>query len=174
MKWKKIAIGLLFLCSLAIDGKAQSVLQSGVLGSGGGISTANGITMYATLGQATIGRTMKEKIASIGFWYLRRFPAAVPVDQVPTSVKGSFDISAGYPNPFSDRSSFQIRLPRPGRLLVRVYDLYGRIVQTLIDREEGAGVVSIFLLSAGLESGRYFIHAMLDNEPRISNIIIIK
>jgi hypothetical protein len=174
MIWKIPANVLLLLIALGCPGKAQNVLQSGVVGSGGGISTANGKILYATLGQPAIGKAQKDKVASIGFWYMRKFPAAVAVDRFENQGGTSFDLSAGYPNPFSVSSQFQIQVPKSGRLVVSVFDLYGRLVRTLLDRDENAGVVTIFLSSAGLESGRYFIHALLGSEPRISSIVVIK
>ncbi len=65
------------------------------------------------------------------------------------------------PNPFSSRTSLRFDLPRPGPIVLRVYDVSGRGVRTLADGEFAAGSHTLDWDGrddggAPLEAGLYF------------------
>ena len=60
-----------------------------------------------------------------------------------------------FPNPFSERSSFDVTDPGEGDITIRVYDVAGRLVATLADRRYDAGVHS-FEWNGSDRSGRRF------------------
>ena len=43
------------------------------------------------------------------------------------------------PNPFSERTSFQYSVGTPSRVTLRVYDVAGRLVRTIVDRHHVPG-----------------------------------
>jgi hypothetical protein len=47
-----------------------------------------------------------------------------------------------WPNPFAGRTSLSLALPQSGRTTVRIYDLAGRLVRTVLDEVRPAGVVN--------------------------------
>jgi hypothetical protein len=86
--------------------------------------------------------------------FAERHEAALP-DARPT-------LAATAPNPFRDRTTLHVHLPTAGPVRVRLFDVQGRLVETLLDRrlEEGAHEIQVDgrHLSAGvywcsLESG---------------------
>ncbi len=68
--------------------------------------------------------------------------ASVEIRQRPrvrvTTTIGNIKLS-NYPNPFSDITKFQIYLPQDTRIVFKVYDLDGRLLQTLRDADYLAG-----------------------------------
>jgi hypothetical protein len=48
-------------------------------------------------------------------------------------------LHAGYPNPFRDHTTVGFDVPRPGRVMIRVYDVRGARVRTLADNRVPAG-----------------------------------
>ena len=55
-----------------------------------------------------------------------------------------FDLKQNEPNPFNPTTIIRYYVPAGGgRVVVRVYDLNGRLVSTLVDREESAGEKSV-------------------------------
>jgi hypothetical protein len=44
-----------------------------------------------------------------------------------------------YPNPFNPMTRLAFELPRDGRAVVRIHDLTGRVVRTLVDGQREAG-----------------------------------
>ncbi|MBA4378619.1 MAG: hypothetical protein C0395_08240, partial [Gemmatimonas sp.] len=56
-----------------------------------------------------------------------------------TEVSGNLSISALEPNPFNPRTSFEIFVPRSGRVEVHIYDQMGRHIRNLLDAPLPAG-----------------------------------
>jgi len=62
-------------------------------------------------------------------------PPATGIDPPgnPAGIPVAFDVSAPYPNPFRDASTFAFTLPEAGRVRIDIFDVSGRLVQTLAD-----------------------------------------
>jgi parallel beta-helix repeat protein len=54
-----------------------------------------------------------------------------------------FDLSQNYPNPFNPSTTIQYQLPTTGNVSIKIYDMLGREVATLMDRPQEAGYYSI-------------------------------
>ncbi len=52
----------------------------------------------------------------------------------------AFLLHAAYPNPFNPRTQLRFDLPRAGRVALRIYDVRGRLVRTLVDEVLPAAV----------------------------------
>ena len=52
-------------------------------------------------------------------------------------------LSQNYPNPFSSPTTIELRLERRGRATLKVYDMMGRRVKTLLDRELQPGIYKL-------------------------------
>ena len=57
-------------------------------------------------------------------------------------IPAKFYVSDNYPNPFNPTTSFYIDVPESGNLLVKVYDVNGRLVKELLNTHVEAGRVS--------------------------------
>ncbi len=66
-----------------------------------------------------------------------------------------FVLSRNYPNPFADRTTFEYSLPETQPVRVRVYDLLGRVVATLVDEVQPAGTYRVTFEASGLSNGVY-------------------
>jgi len=60
---------------------------------------------------------------------------AVTTTRVPTTL----ELLGARPNPFDASTDIAFRLPAPGRVSVRIYDVSGRLVRTLVDGTRPAG-----------------------------------
>jgi len=71
--------------------------------------------------------------------------------------------AAVYPNPFNPEGTLTFSTSRPGRIMVRLFDIQGRLVRTLMDELARAGRHEVRIdgrdaQGAALASGVYFIH----------------
>jgi hypothetical protein len=82
-------------------------------------------------------------------------------NQIPTE----YMLSQNYPNPFNPNTRIQYFIPADVFVTLKIYDLYGREVETLINKQQEAGMYSITWQAnsnpGGLSSGVYYyrLHA---------------
>lgn len=68
----------------------------------------------------------------------------------------TFYLHANYPNPFNPSTTFSYSLPSKAYVSLKVYDVMGREVATVVSREMTAGNYSQQWNADGLSSGMYF------------------
>ena len=51
-----------------------------------------------------------------------------------------FHVSENYPNPFNPETAFVVSVPKPGKLTVQIFNLYGRLVRTLSEGRISPGI----------------------------------
>ena len=68
----------------------------------------------------------------------------------------SFQLDQNYPNPFNPSTTITFDLPRAGFTSLKVYDLLGNELRTLVSGELSAGVHQSRFEGTGLASGVYF------------------
>lgn len=71
---------------------------------------------------------------------------------LPSSVK----LNPNYPNPFNATTTVKYALPDAGPVKIEIYDLLGRMVETLVDEEKQAGRHQVVWDASGYSSGVYF------------------
>jgi len=80
----------------------------------------------------------------------------VAVEKTIESLPAEFQLSQNYPNPFNPATMIELSIPTAGRVSLKVYDILGREVLTLVDEEKPAGVFRIKFDASEMASGVYF------------------
>ncbi len=88
----------------------------------------------------------------------RTSQAALPVAQTKQSVPANYELANAYPNPFNPSTVISYQLPVASKVGLRIYDLLGREVATLVNEEQPAGThnFQFSILNYQLSSGVYF------------------
>ena len=63
---------------------------------------------------------------------------------------------SNYPNPFVGRSIIKYELPYDSRVSIKVYDVMGRVVSTLVDGEKRAGIYTVEFKSAANNGSLFY------------------
>jgi len=63
---------------------------------------------------------------------------------------------SNYPNPFNPQTTIRYQLPKAGHVKLQVFDLSGRLVQTLVDENQPTGEYSKIWNAENVSSGIYF------------------
>jgi hypothetical protein len=75
---------------------------------------------------------------NIGLYFVYTIAGVEPVSNVPVSARTA--VQKVFPNPFNPSTTIEFSIPQAGRASVRVFDLQGRMVATLMEGDLGAGV----------------------------------
>ncbi len=70
-------------------------------------------------------------------------------------VPAVFALHPNYPNPFNPATTIAYELTQASGVRLVVYDLFGRVVRTLVEKHQGAGRHTVVFEAGGLASGTY-------------------
>jgi hypothetical protein len=87
-----------------------------------------------------------------------RFEFSTAVASVPewNGLPRQYSLSQNYPNPFNPATTIVAELPAAGIVTVKVYDMLGREINTVVNRHLPAGLHQFQLNASMLSSGIYF------------------
>lgn len=77
---------------------------------------------------------------------------------------GKFDLSQNYPNPSNPKCKINFEMPVNGLVNIKVYDIIGREVLTLLDETREADYYTIEFDGSNLASGVYFYRIIAQGE----------
>jgi hypothetical protein len=94
--------------------------------------------------------------------------------QGPVAVPKDFVLSQNYPNPFNPTTVINYQLPFTSRVVVKVYDMLGREVATLVNEVKSAGYYSVDFNASALSSGIYFYRITAGAFTQSKQMMLIK
>ncbi len=107
----------------------------------------------ATAAGTTIGSTGFRNVYALAI----RGAVAVRVDDRPTaSLPDKFALHQNYPNPFNPSTTIHFALPRQSFVTLKIYNLSGEEVATLVEKNLAAGFHQVNWAAGELSSGVYF------------------
>ncbi len=68
----------------------------------------------------------------------------------------AFQLRQNYPNPFNSMTNIQFSIPKPGYVSLKIYDILGREVNTLVSKFQKAGIGTVHFDAKDLANGIYF------------------
>ncbi|GMU96613.1 peptidoglycan DD-metalloendopeptidase family protein [Ignavibacterium album] len=71
------------------------------------------------------------------------------------SIPENFALMQNYPNPFNPTTVISFKVPEPAFVQLKIYDMLGNEITTLVDEEKSAGEYHQFFDAYGLSSGVY-------------------
>jgi poly(3-hydroxybutyrate) depolymerase len=97
-----------------------------------------------------------------------------PVVEVEVSVPDKFSLSQNYPNPFNPATSIRFRIADFGFVSLKVYDLLGREVATLVNEEKPAGSYEVSFDASQLSSGVYIYRLTAGSFSATNKMTLLK
>ncbi len=86
----------------------------------------------------------------------------------------SFMLLQNYPNPFNPATTIEYRLSKQTYVKLKVYDILGREVETLVNGEKSAGDYFVTFNAANLPSGIYFYKIDAGKYSLVKKLILLK
>jgi len=85
-----------------------------------------------------------------------------------------FSLSQNYPNPFNPSTVIKYQLPISSQVTLKVYDVLGDEVATLVNEEKPTGFYEVELNASRLSSGFYIYKITAGNFSSTKKMILIK
>jgi hypothetical protein len=78
------------------------------------------------------------------------------VENISPTIPDHYFLSQNYPNPFNPSTTIEYALPQALHVELKVYNVSGSEVQTLVNGKQAAGTYRVRFDSQGLPGGVYF------------------
>jgi hypothetical protein len=92
------------------------------------------------------------------------------IENIPTN----FSLAQNYPNPFNPSTTIQFSLPKSGEVTLKIYNLLGEEVKTLVNEFREIGNHSVQYNANNLSSGIYFYRLQAGSFNQVKKMILIK
>ena len=119
-----------------------------------------------------IGGTTDWATGDSSVWeYDPEFPTNIVNEiKIPTE----FLLSQNYPNPFNPSTKIKYSVPQSANVIIKVFDILGNEIETLVNEEKPAGTFEITWHSANLPSGVYFYQLKSGSFAETKKMILLK
>ena len=95
---------------------------------------------------------------------------SVDKEKIPTD----FELFNNYPNPFNPETKISYQMPVTSYISVKVFDILGREVRTLVDGIKKAGMYTIDFNGSELPSGIYFYRLQAGSFTETKKLVLVK
>ncbi|MGE5847848.1 MAG: T9SS type A sorting domain-containing protein [Ignavibacteria bacterium] len=83
-------------------------------------------------------------------------------------------LDQNYPNPFNPTTTINYQIPEAGWVMIKIYDVLGREIRTLVNEEKKSGRYQVKFNAADLASGIYLYKMQAGNFVSIKKLILMK
>ena len=114
------------------------------------------------------------------FWENFKFELIEYSVQSPVDVRESpsvpihINLQQNYPNPFNPTTTISYQLPKSSFVKLTIYDVSGRLIETLVDEKKNAGYYSIQWDASQFSSGVYIYRIQADGFSAVKKCLLIK
>ncbi|NOS83797.1 MAG: T9SS type A sorting domain-containing protein [Ignavibacteria bacterium] len=91
-----------------------------------------------------------------------------------TEIASEYKLKQNYPNPFNPTTKIEFSIPENGNVSVKVYDLSGKLVKTLVNSFVMSGNHSVDFNGDGLSSGIYLYELKTEGFTETKKMMLIK
>lgn len=102
--------------------------------------------------------------ADITEFVKENFSPAEKLSEIPEE----FDLKQNYPNPFNPTTNIAYDLPQSGKVTLKVYNMLGQLVQTVVDERQKAGAYTFRWDAAQYSSGTYLLRIEFNGDDKTS------
>lgn len=107
--------------------------------------------------------------------YVRAYQLVTNVaEENSNQIPSSFSLSQNYPNPFNPSTVIKYSVAKAGHVLLRVYDLLGKEVTTLVNQDQHSGYYSVNFDAENLPAGVYIYTISSGNFTQSKKLVLMK
>ncbi|HTX18840.1 MAG TPA: T9SS type A sorting domain-containing protein [Bacteroidota bacterium] len=109
-----------------------------------------------------------------GVWKIPLWEFPMRVGETEARIPATFRLFQNYPNPFNPSTTIEYQLPVNSHVTLKIYDLLGREVAALVDKNETAGDKSVTFDAGRLSSGVYFYRLDAGAHHDVKKLLLLK
>ena len=98
----------------------------------------------------------------------------VGVEKTNDVIPSQYVLEQNYPNPFNPTTKITYSIPHAGDVKLTVFDLLGRQVAVLVNKDQNAGNYSIDFTASNYASGLYFYQLVSGNKVMTKKMMLLK
>lgn len=96
-------------------------------------------------------------MAGTPYKLIKSFSTSVDENRDLNNYVKEYSLFQNYPNPFNTTSTITYQIPKSGKVSLKIYDLRGQLIGTLVNQKQDAGVHKIEWDASNLSSGVYIV-----------------
>ncbi|MBI5476577.1 MAG: carboxypeptidase-like regulatory domain-containing protein [Ignavibacteriales bacterium] len=96
------------------------------------------------------------------------------IKDVKNTVPTEYSLDQNYPNPFNPITEIRYGLPEKAHVSLKIYDLLGRELITLVNETQNAGFKSVSFDANDLPSGMFFYKLQAGNITKVKKMLLIR
>ncbi len=178
--WQNIIFGdFYFITSLAAAG---DYVLAGTAGGGTYLTVNNGLN-WTHVNNGMLPLQVNSLLVSNDFVFAgtagqsvwkRPLSEIIGIKNISSSIPKSFMLYQNCPNPFNPTTKIKFSLPKNSNVAIKIYDITGREVSTLINEKLNAGTYIVDWDASNFASGVYFYSLQTDNFTETKKLVLIK
>lgn len=148
-------------CHRSIENGSSPIFKSGIDLS---------ITNWSENSDIALANSLMRYYGPNGLWW----NTITNVKNEPNLIATTFELKQNYPNPFNPETKITFSIPKEESITLKVYDINGREVKTLINQRLVAGYYTVLFDGSNLSSGIYFYRIQSSNFIQTKKMILLK
>ncbi len=102
------------------------------------------------------------------------FGTMTGIKREPTGIPAKFALEQNFPNPFNPSTTLRYSVPKAGVVTLKVYNVLGQEVETLVNQQQVAGTYSVTFNASRLASGVYFYRLSTGSYNAVKKMLLLK
>jgi hypothetical protein len=121
---------------------------------------------------ATQTTLLQEFVVPVKFYFGNQASTGVKANS--TEIVTKFVLSQNYPNPFNPSTTISFAIPSKAYVTLKVFDIMGREVATIVSEELSAGNYSRQWNAANMSSGIYFYRLQAGSYTETKKLVLLR
>ncbi|MHC1738386.1 MAG: M28 family peptidase [Ignavibacteriaceae bacterium] len=123
----------------------------------------------------TLNMTLVQKVTQWSLGSISAFASPLTdADDEELIRANSYALSQNFPNPFNPTTLISYQLPAINNVSLKIYDVLGKEVASLINEEQGPGSYTVEFNASGLASGAYYFRLKAGEYNSVKKMILMK